>query len=73
MFAGLVLGATIIALTDSYRRELTGWAQDDPLRALNLILPVIAVTVVVPWSWPPGISGGSAPAPSASSDFRLLT
>ena len=45
---GLVLGGAIIALTDSYRRELTGWAQDDPMRALNLMLPVMAVTIVVP-------------------------
>jgi hypothetical protein len=46
--AGLVLGAALIALTGGYRRELTTWAQDNPAGALNLILPAIAVTVVLP-------------------------
>ena len=46
--AGLVLGAALIALTDGYRRELTTWAQANPTGALNLILPAIAITIVLP-------------------------
>ena len=46
--AGLALGAALIALTGGYRNELTSWAQENPAGALNLILPAIAVTVVLP-------------------------
>ena len=48
VFAGLVLGAALIALTGSYRQGLATWAQDNPAGALNLILPAIAITVVLP-------------------------
>jgi Ca2+/H+ antiporter len=46
--AGAVLGGAIILLTGGYRRQLTDWAQDDPARALNLLLPAMAVTIVLP-------------------------
>ena len=46
--AGLGLGAALIALTGGYRRDLTAWAQNNPTGALNLILPAMAVTVVLP-------------------------
>ena len=46
--AGLVLGGALIVLTGGYRNRLTMWAQGNPAGALNLILPAIAVTVVLP-------------------------
>ena len=46
--AGLILGGAIILLTGRYRSQLTAWAQDDPARALNLLLPAMAITIVLP-------------------------
>jgi hypothetical protein len=46
--AGLVLGGGLVALTSGYRGELTAWAERHPARALDLILPATAVTVLLP-------------------------
>ena len=46
--AGVVLGALLIVLTADSRRDLTAWAQQNPARAFDLILPVAGVSIVLP-------------------------
>lgn len=45
---GLGLGGALIALSGGFRRDLTAWAQDNPARALDLLLPALAATIVLP-------------------------
>ena len=46
--AGAALGALLIAGTGGYRTQLTAWAERNPQRAFDLLLPVLGATIALP-------------------------
>jgi hypothetical protein len=48
LVAGAALGAMLIAVSGGYRSQLTDWAERNPQRAFDLLLPVLGVTIALP-------------------------
>jgi hypothetical protein len=48
LVAGAALGAILIAASGGYRSQLTAWAERNPQRVFDLLLPALGVTIALP-------------------------